>query len=568
MSPWTCLGLEPTRDTVAIKRAYARALKRCRPDDDAAAYQHLRESYEWALAWAHQTAEDEHGEANVSNDLTPATDGSDSDANATAAMQIAEAGAEPARVTATPEEPASADAGANAATPAPAETEPPPIDPESLARSFYAYFEEQGADAAVAALPALESWLDGIALSRRDEASRWFASLVTDVPGLPDPVVTKLVEYFGWLSDYRSAAVLGHDRLEALRARASRAGLLPMRDPAVLHRFRRLRWLDAAQQQGRSWLATLIALSCDGRDRDRWTNVEFAQRRAMGLNTSGAIDDALDRSGRVRARMLWITLYVLTIIDPLARDGDRLTTMAAFVVPMLIATFADSIIAEILRNGGDRLPRPPGPWRWSCALALPLLSALALQWIPAGRLAYLAVVAGSIPAILLGWASTRHWRSVPMIQAAAGTWALASNGFDPLLSWCGCLAVALAYAAIADLKSDRLHALARVPLRGWLPSTGLGWLWAVLFIKVVALMLVLIPLAVTPFVSLLQAERHGMRFALLTLGSAVALAGALHFDPNAAALLLLAAPWLSGFLQRSIQRALDRWAQTQLEIAG
>jgi hypothetical protein len=47
---WQLLGLAPTDDLRAIKRAYAACLKRCRPEDDAAGFVRLRGAYEYLLA--------------------------------------------------------------------------------------------------------------------------------------------------------------------------------------------------------------------------------------------------------------------------------------------------------------------------------------------------------------------------------------------------------------------------------------------------------------------------------------------------------------------------------------
>ncbi len=49
---WTVLGLEPTKDVSAIKRAYAEKAKTCHPEEDPEGFLQLRQAYQAALAWA------------------------------------------------------------------------------------------------------------------------------------------------------------------------------------------------------------------------------------------------------------------------------------------------------------------------------------------------------------------------------------------------------------------------------------------------------------------------------------------------------------------------------------
>jgi len=49
--PWDILGIEPTRDELAIRRAYARTLRRYRPDEDPEGFANLVRAREQALQW-------------------------------------------------------------------------------------------------------------------------------------------------------------------------------------------------------------------------------------------------------------------------------------------------------------------------------------------------------------------------------------------------------------------------------------------------------------------------------------------------------------------------------------
>lgn len=51
-SPWATLGIGPTADQLAIRRAYSRRLKVIDPEENPAAFHALREAYDWARAYA------------------------------------------------------------------------------------------------------------------------------------------------------------------------------------------------------------------------------------------------------------------------------------------------------------------------------------------------------------------------------------------------------------------------------------------------------------------------------------------------------------------------------------
>ena len=54
---WTVLGIDPTEDVSAIKRAYAERAKTCHPEEDAEGFLQLRQAYQAALDYAGGTGE-------------------------------------------------------------------------------------------------------------------------------------------------------------------------------------------------------------------------------------------------------------------------------------------------------------------------------------------------------------------------------------------------------------------------------------------------------------------------------------------------------------------------------
>ena len=60
MNIWNVLGIEPTNDVSAIKKAYRNQIKANRPDDSESAFMAIRDAYEKALEYANRGPYDEY----------------------------------------------------------------------------------------------------------------------------------------------------------------------------------------------------------------------------------------------------------------------------------------------------------------------------------------------------------------------------------------------------------------------------------------------------------------------------------------------------------------------------
>lgn len=237
---WALLGIEPTTELGAIKKAYALKLKVTRPDDDAEAYQALRAAYERAQQWAKWERQEasEHEKEHPDEPAAPLP--------------------EPVEVQTPPP----------AVTPAPATSKPvsitqreepqpaqPRVEPRTLIDELASCWQRRGSAALLQAWATVRHQLDQQPLSRQAEFSEAFAQWALSQPQLPDALLKALDQHFGWLTDFRTARLLGPDLTQALHEQLGvrlhpesvdpmlRALAEPLQGVAALRTTGRRKWL-------------------------------------------------------------------------------------------------------------------------------------------------------------------------------------------------------------------------------------------------------------------------------------------------------------------------------------
>lgn len=249
-SDWEQLGIAPTRDLVAIKRAYAVRLKLTRPDDDAEAYQALRGAYERAQYWARYVEDEDEDE----NDEDTADESPDTSVEVAPMVEAQAPVAPPAAVAPEPEP--ELELGPEWLEPdSPADDE----TPEALAQRSFDCWRAGGDQALVEAWPQIEAALSRLPLSQRAEASARFADLVISVPNLPYAFLQPLQSHFGWLGDFRTDRLIGSARAEALRHALADVVVPEVTDPHILHQQADLLHLHRLLQKRPALLAWLHA---------------------------------------------------------------------------------------------------------------------------------------------------------------------------------------------------------------------------------------------------------------------------------------------------------------------
>lgn len=246
----------PSTDLGEIKRAYAKTLRKTRPDDDAQAYQALREAYDRVVGharWHQQSVERAEAEAaaqppavvDVADALTAAiaTDepvakpptSSDQDA-ATREAALAKLPPLPLPLP-RDDDVLQRDRPLHHADPAPdTPTLPAWRAPEVICEELM-QLRRQGQPRLAAAVPALRDELLAMPLEARDHASICFAHLILETHAeLPVAMIDLLRDHFAWEQDFRTERRLGPERMAGLME-LLREFPRPVTDPAVLREF-------------------------------------------------------------------------------------------------------------------------------------------------------------------------------------------------------------------------------------------------------------------------------------------------------------------------------------------
>lgn len=271
MSFWQILGIEATTDLPAIKKAYAARLKHTRPDDNAAAYQSLREAYDLALQHARRPA--------TGDPQMPSTAAVEQVSSARPAQQEQEPAplSEPVPGPGTQPPPGNTDAAE------PQAQEAAFIPPRDLAHETLNYLKQAGPDALLNGWPNLRRELDKLPLSQRPDACNWFAQLVIEVPELPPAFARALSEYFAWETDFRAWQWMGQARATALREQLDQLESRFYPDPAFRQYYGQIALFGQLVQQLAKWRIYLLAMLAPSRLARLWNELSPGQRYALGV---------------------------------------------------------------------------------------------------------------------------------------------------------------------------------------------------------------------------------------------------------------------------------------------
>jgi len=373
---WARLGIEPTTELGAIKKAYALKLKTTRPDDDAEAYQALRGAYErvqqW-LKWQQQQA------AQSPQEPAPPVPAPAAESPPPSAAPVRPA--PPPE----PEPPTPPRASPEAA---PAATAPEPVvQPDQFIHALERRWRVAGEAALWDAWAQTQRELDRQPLSRQTEFSTAFAQWALALPTLPDSFLKTLDTYFGWLRDFRSERLLGTALVQALEERLRPRPVDPavraVGDPLLrLHaaRLARLGWLKL------HWLLFLLQPLL-GRNQ-ALLGAQWLRALGLDLEAQHWLQAQAKRGLWLRAgvsAVVFGAVAQLVLDEPISAVGHTLVWLAGTAVLLALGLAGGSLLGlqlEALNPAGRRWSQMLPAWLHEIvAVALGIVWLLFAAWL-------------------------------------------------------------------------------------------------------------------------------------------------------------------------------------------
>lgn len=460
MTQWTTLGIEPTNDIRAIKKAYSVQLKTTRPDDDAAAYQQLREAYE-AAQWFARNGLATDADAENEDIAAPPADRVDAPPTVEPSLQVSEA-RPPAEVV-IPVEAASAAAQEDTLVLQPGPTL------ERLLQTCAAILEQGGAVHLVRMWPGLQQQLDDLPIAAHWQANRGFAEFVLQHE-VPVEVLIALTRHFQWGLDYRADQQLGQglaaplqDKLYQAHVYVAIHGSTAQADvwPLALARL----W----DGKRRLW-ARFLTLCLDPIIRKQALQVPAARLEALGApGGSAKAAVGLVADGGTVQFVMFILLLLVTVLATGVLGLSSLSWIeimkpAAFVVPAaLVYALLYEVVEDIDNMGGSFR-------RWLSAhekfieglLLAPLAAALVcyldarFHWFNGSTdqgmvLVYMGIGYGWIWAVM----PTEHWPWRKLVLPVFLMLTAGLYGFFPALTHAMVISLAFAWTMAAHMVLTR-----------------------------------------------------------------------------------------------------------------
>ncbi len=358
---WALLGIEPTTELTAIKKAYALKLKTTRPDDDAEAYQALRGAYErvqqW-LKWQQQQAAMPAPEPAVA----PPTVVEATPPAPAAPLTLDQPVTPSTPPTPTPPQPQQATPAPLASPPTAADTTPAPeVQPQQLTAALEGRWSLAGDAALREAWETTRRELDQQPLSRQSEFSTAFAQWALGLPTLPNDFLKTLDSYFGWLHDFRSERLLGPALVQALNERLRPRPV----DPAVRAVGDPLVRLQAARLAGVGWLKLqwwlFLLQPVFGRSQSM-LGVQWLQLLGLDLEAQRWLRAAVQRGLWWRtgaAALIYGTCAGLVFSKPLAVVAHTLVWLALTALLLVLGMLGGTLLGVQLQAIN------PSARRWS-----------------------------------------------------------------------------------------------------------------------------------------------------------------------------------------------------------